>query len=215
MIMERCKDVIPDRFRFTRGVVDSPDFPLNISRETLQSGRQLRSSRRTLKRRSNESAASWTRSPRTMKVLTAPSPPSRQVRHRPESGRKEGPVNRPFDAFYSSKEGACPAARVQGQDAQDREAQIPTTLAPTPSSAPRRCPQAEQVRAKGYEILDCTDDVDDFWIMRRLEESTAASLQRDHAINPASRPRRRSRTSRKAGGRTGNCSLRQGVPAIR
>ena len=42
MIMERCKDVIPDCFRFVRGVVDSPDFPLNISRETLQSGRQLK-----------------------------------------------------------------------------------------------------------------------------------------------------------------------------
>ena len=42
MIMERCKDVIPDCFRFVRGVVDSPDFPLNLSRETLQHGRQLK-----------------------------------------------------------------------------------------------------------------------------------------------------------------------------
>ena len=42
MVMERCKDVIPDCFRFVRGIVDSPDFSLNISRETLQHGRQLK-----------------------------------------------------------------------------------------------------------------------------------------------------------------------------
>ena len=42
MVMDRCKDVIPDCFRFVRGIVDSLDFPLNISRETLQHSRQLK-----------------------------------------------------------------------------------------------------------------------------------------------------------------------------
>ena len=41
MIMEKCKDVLPDCFRFVRGVVDSPDLSLNISREILQHDRQL------------------------------------------------------------------------------------------------------------------------------------------------------------------------------
>lgn len=43
MIMERCEDLLPFFFRFVRGVVDSPDFSLNISREVLQHDRQLRS----------------------------------------------------------------------------------------------------------------------------------------------------------------------------
>ena len=42
MIMDKCPDLLPDCFRFVRGVVDSPDLSLNISREMLQHDRQLR-----------------------------------------------------------------------------------------------------------------------------------------------------------------------------
>ena len=42
LIMDKCADLLPDHFRFVRGVVDSQDFSLNISREMLQHTRQLR-----------------------------------------------------------------------------------------------------------------------------------------------------------------------------
>lgn len=42
MIMDRCADLLPECFRFVRGVVDSPDLSLNISRELLQHDRQLK-----------------------------------------------------------------------------------------------------------------------------------------------------------------------------
>lgn len=42
MIMDRCADLLPDCYRFVRGVVDSPDLSLNISREMLQHDRQLK-----------------------------------------------------------------------------------------------------------------------------------------------------------------------------
>ena len=41
MIMEHCEDLLPDHFRFVRGVVDTQDLSLNISREMLQHNRQL------------------------------------------------------------------------------------------------------------------------------------------------------------------------------
>jgi molecular chaperone HtpG len=42
LIMEKCPDLLPEHFRFVRGVVDSPDLSLNISRELLQHDRQLK-----------------------------------------------------------------------------------------------------------------------------------------------------------------------------
>ncbi len=42
LIMDKCADLLPDCFRFVKGVVDSPDFSLNISREILQHDRQLK-----------------------------------------------------------------------------------------------------------------------------------------------------------------------------
>src|SRR5690606_19207688 len=42
LIMEKCADLLPDHFSFVKGLVDSPDLSLNISREMLQQDRQLK-----------------------------------------------------------------------------------------------------------------------------------------------------------------------------
>ena len=51
MIMENCEDLLPDHFRFVRGVVDSQDLSLNISREMLQHNRQLTVIARSLEKK--------------------------------------------------------------------------------------------------------------------------------------------------------------------
>ena len=50
LIQEKCADLVPDYYNFVRGVVDSPDVSLNISRETLQQNRQLRAMARSIER---------------------------------------------------------------------------------------------------------------------------------------------------------------------
>ena len=51
MIMDKCKDLVPECFNFIRGVVDSPDLSLNISRELLQHDRQLQVIRNNLEKK--------------------------------------------------------------------------------------------------------------------------------------------------------------------
>ncbi|OUP07311.1 molecular chaperone HtpG [Collinsella sp. An2] len=51
MIMEKCADLLPDYYNFVRGVVDSADVSLNISRETLQHDRQLRAIARRVEKK--------------------------------------------------------------------------------------------------------------------------------------------------------------------
>ncbi len=50
-IMEECRELMPEYLRFVRGLVDSPDIPLNISRETIQQDRLIASIRKQLTRR--------------------------------------------------------------------------------------------------------------------------------------------------------------------
>ncbi len=53
MIMEKCADLLPDYYIFVRGVVDSADISLNISRETLQQDRQLRAIAKRIEKKIN------------------------------------------------------------------------------------------------------------------------------------------------------------------
>ena len=49
-VMDKCKDFLPDHFRFVKGSVDSPDLPLNVSREILQQSRDVKKIGRSLEK---------------------------------------------------------------------------------------------------------------------------------------------------------------------
>ena len=59
LIMEKCEELLPDYFSFVRGVVDSSDLTLNISRETLQHNGQLRAIARRLEKKIKSDLASF------------------------------------------------------------------------------------------------------------------------------------------------------------
>ena len=59
MIMDKCKELLPDYFNFVRGLVDSQDLSLNISRETLQHDRQLRNIAKNLAKKIKKELADF------------------------------------------------------------------------------------------------------------------------------------------------------------
>lgn len=58
LIMDNCEDLLPEHFRFVKGVVDSPDVSLNISREMLQQDRVLKQMEKTLEKKIKNELAS-------------------------------------------------------------------------------------------------------------------------------------------------------------
>jgi molecular chaperone HtpG len=59
LIMDKCADLLPDHFSFVKGLVDSQDLSLNISREMLQHDGQLRLIRASLERKLRGELAAW------------------------------------------------------------------------------------------------------------------------------------------------------------
>jgi len=167
MIMERCKDVIPDCFRFVRGVVDSLDFPLNISRETLQSGRQLKIIQTNLEKKiKNELRRMMDEEPEQYEKFYNAF--GLQLKYGIVSNygeKKDLLVD--LLMYYSSKEKELVPVREYKEKMPTEQKLIYYVCTDSIAHA-ESLPQAEQVRNKGYEILYMTDDVDDF-VIRRLE----------------------------------------------
>lgn len=167
MIMERCKDVIPDCFRFVRGVVDSPDFPLNISRETLQSGRQLKIIQTNLEKKvKNELRRMMDEEPENYEKFYNAF--SMQLKYGivDNYGEKKDMLM-DLLMFYSSKEKELIPLREYKAKMPTEQKYIYYVCTDSIAHA-ESLPQAELIRDKGFEILYMTDDVDDF-VIRRIE----------------------------------------------
>jgi len=167
MIMEHCEELLPEYFNFVRGLVDSPDLSLNISREMLQHDRQLSAIANNLKK----------------KILAELLRLQREEREQYETffkafGRtlkfgvydKFG-VNKDFlkDTllFWSRKEDK-PVTLKEYVDAMPESQTHIYYAAGDTLNQVRKLPQAERVAEKGYDILCLTEDVDEF-ALRVLE----------------------------------------------
>ncbi len=166
-IMSDCEELMPPWLRFVRGVVDSADLPLNISRETLQHNRQMGQIRNRL----------------TTKVLDAL---SGMLEDRRDDYRefwkafgsvlKEGVY---YDderreevariALFSSSTEEEPTTLPEYVERMPvKQTEIYVLLAPELETA-RRSPHLETFTSKGYEVLFLTDPVDEF-VLQRLGE---------------------------------------------
>lgn len=163
LIMEKCADLLPDYFSFVKGMVDSEDLSLNISREILQQDRQLKLIAKNIKNKIKSQLQTLLKDERE-KYETFYKSFGRQLKYGVYSdfgANKEDLQN--LLMFYSSKEKKLitldeyAAAMPEGQ---------PYIYYAAGESHERleKLPQTEVVADKGYDILYFTDEVDEFAI---------------------------------------------------
>ena len=167
MIMEHCQDVLAESFYFVRGVVDSPDLSLNISREMLQHDRQLKLIAQNINKRiKNE----------LLKMLQNDRPKYEQFYKNYGRQLRYGAVANYGQDIESLRELLLYCTDVDTTSTlkeyvgnMPQEQNVIYYAVGESVSKILRLPQAELVRSKGYALLCMTDEVDEY-IIEQLRE---------------------------------------------
>ena len=180
MIMEKCPELLPEHFRFVRGVVDSQDLSLNISRELLQHDRQLKVIAANLEKKIKAE----------LKKLLENDPEKYEKFYKSFGPQLKYGILNSYGAykdllsdlilFYSSRaEKLIPIAEYVKNMAEDQK-YIYYASGESVSKL-KGLPQAEPIREKGYEILYLTDDMDEFVVkmLGSFEEKEFRSVSDD------------------------------------
>jgi molecular chaperone HtpG len=161
MIMEKCADLLPDYFSFVKGVVDSEDLSLNISRETLQKNSQLKLIRNSLEKKIKNELHTMQQNEREQ-YETFWKAFGRQIKFGiyGDYGEHKDLLS-DLLLFFSAKEqklitleeyvAKMPAEQKYIYFAAGDEADRLSKL-----------PNAQLVLSKGYDLLLCSEDVDEF-----------------------------------------------------
>ncbi|MGN1045119.1 MAG: molecular chaperone HtpG [Candidatus Methanomethylophilaceae archaeon] len=168
MIMEKCADILPYCFRFIRGVVDSPDFSLNISREVLQHDHQLKAVASNLTKKVKAELEKILKNDRE-KYNEFYKSFGRQLKYGvvDEYGARKDLLT-DLLMFYSSKKKSMITLDEYVSDMAVGQEKIYYVSSDTVEHA-ESLPQTETVLEKGYDILCMTEDVDEF-VMRAINE---------------------------------------------
>ena len=163
LIMEKCADLLPDYFSFVKGLVDSEDLSLNISREMLQHDRQLKLIAKNINKKIKNELQSLLKNERE-KYEDFYDAFGRQLKFGVYSdfGQHKDDLQ-DLLMFYSSKEKKLVTlAEYVSRMPEDQK----YIYYATGESNERieKLPQTELVTDKGYEILYFTDEIDEFAI---------------------------------------------------
>jgi len=163
LIMNKCADLLPDYFSFVKGMVDSEDLSLNISREMLQHDRQLQRIAKNVNRKIKSELETMLKNDRE-KYETFYDAFGRQLKfgvYNDFGAHKD--VLQDLLLFYSStEEKLVSLAEYVERMPEDQKYIYYATGESNERIA--KLPQTEMVADKGYEILYFTDDVDEFAI---------------------------------------------------
>ena len=161
MIMENCEELLPEHFRFVRGIVDSQDLSLNISREMLQHNRQLSIIARGIEKKIKGELKNLLENSRE-KYEEFYGVFGRQLKYGAvaDYGAHKDAVQ-DLLLFWSNKQGKF----ITLKEYVDAMAEGQEKIYFAPGENKERLAQLPQVKAlekKGYDVLLFTEDVDEF-----------------------------------------------------
>ena len=161
LIMDCCEDLIPEHFRFVRGVVDSQDLSLNISRELLQHNRQLTVIARNIEKKIKSELKSMLENDREA-YLAFYAAFGRQLKYGAvaEYGAHKDAVQ-DLLLFYSRKEGKLISLQEYVGAMAEGQEKIYYIAGETTEKL-SKLPQVKLLADKGYDVLMFTDEVDEF-----------------------------------------------------
>jgi len=163
LIMEKCADLIPDHFSFVKGMVDSEDLSLNISREMLQHDRQLKLIEKNLNKKIKKELLNLQREDRE-KYEKFYDAFGRQLKFGVYNDfGKNKEILQDLLMFYSSKEKKLVTLDEYVSRMPEDQKYIYYATGES-NERIEKLPQTEMVADKGYEILYFTDEIDEFAI---------------------------------------------------
>ncbi len=180
MIMERCADILPYCFRFIRGVVDSPDFSLNISREVLQHDRQLQVISSNLTKKIKAELLRIMKDDRETYESFYKSF-GRQIKYGIVDGYgANADMLKDLILFHSSKNNKLISLEEYVSEMPEEQKKIYFVSSDTVEHA-SKLPQTETVLDKGYDVLCMAEDVDEFVmkVIRNYDEKDLCNITTD------------------------------------
>ena len=168
LIMENCEDLLPEHFRFVKGIVDSQDLSLNISREMLQHDRQLKVIATNLEKKIKAELVKMLTNDRE-KYEKFFSAFGRQLKYGivQDYGMHKDLLQELL-LFWSSKEDKLITLK-EYTDAMPEDQKYIYFAAGESRARLAQLPQAELVKEKGYDILFFTEDVDEFVVQTLIK----------------------------------------------
>ena len=161
MIMENCEDLLPEHFRFVRGVVDSQDLSLNISRELLQHNRQLTIIARNLEKKIKGELKTMLENDRE-KYESFYGVFGRQLKYGTVAdygAHKESCQD--LLLFSSARDGRNVSLKEYVEAMAEGQEKI-YYVSGENAERLKKLPQVEMLLGKGYDVLLLTDEVDEF-----------------------------------------------------
>ena len=162
-ILDKCKELIPDYLRFVKGLVDSADLPLNISREMLQEDRAIKKIASNVEK----------------KILSELSRVLKNEREKYEEFFKDYGLNLKFGLYenYGEKKDKLQDLIILKSYNEDKNITFSEYVEKMKEgqkniyyaigkdkAAVEKLPQMDLVKAKGYDVLILSDDVDEFML---------------------------------------------------